>query len=170
MKFPGALAVGNFNNDVVVKDQTIMSGTYAPNFTTKTICAQVLSFSPFIIASVDDATPPTIANVSVNPSVVWPPNHEMIDVTVNYDVSDDFSLPEAIVSSLEVSSNEPVNTTSDGNTEPDIEIVDAHHVRLRAERSGNGAGRVYTITITCTDSAQNAAKMTTTVTVPRNQP
>jgi hypothetical protein len=31
----------------------------------------------------------------------------------------------AIVSSLEGSSNEPINTNGDGNTDPDIEIVDA---------------------------------------------
>ncbi len=31
------------------------------------------------------------------------------------------------------------------------EIVDAHHVKLRAERAGTGNGRIYTITITCTN-------------------
>ena len=93
----------------------------------------------------------------------------MVDVTVNYDVSDDFMPASAIVSSLEVSSNELVNTNGDGNTEPDIEIVDAHHVRLRTGRSGSGSGRVYTITITCKDSAQNSPKATATVVVPKSQ-
>jgi hypothetical protein len=166
---PNALAVSNFNGDVSVIDQTILSGPNAPNFTTKTICAQVLSFSPFIIASTFDSTPPTIANVSADPSAIWPPDHNMVEVTINYDASDDFTSPDAIVSSLEVSSNEPVNTTGDGNTEPDIEIIDAHHVRLRAERSGTGNGRVYTITITCKDSAQNVSKTTTVVVVPKSQ-
>ncbi|MFL6276235.1 MAG: FG-GAP-like repeat-containing protein [Blastocatellia bacterium] len=166
---PYAIAAGNFNSDVVVIDQTILSGPNVPNFATKTICAQVLSFSPFVIASVLDQTPPVITNMSASPSVIWPPDHNMIDVTVNYGAFDDFTPPAAIVPSLEVSSNEPVNTTGDGNTEPDIEIVDAHHVRLRAERSGSGDGRVYTITITCKDSAQNASTRTVTVVVPRNQ-
>jgi hypothetical protein len=61
-----------------------------------------------------------------------------------------------------------VNTTGDGNTEPDIEIVDGHHVRLRAERSGDGEGRVYTITIICKDAAQNTSQTTVTVVVPKN--
>ena len=46
----------------------------------------------------------------------------------------------------------------DGNTAPDWEIVDSHHVRLRAERSGRGNGRVYTITITCTDGSGNSTQ------------
>jgi hypothetical protein len=40
---------------------------------------------------------------------------------------------------------------------------------LRAERSGNGAGRVYTITITCKDSAGNTASSTAKVTVAHDQ-
>lgn len=149
-------------------DQTILSGPNAPNFTTKTICARVLSFSPFMIANALDHTPPTISNESANPSVIWPPDHKMIDITVNYDVTDDFTAASDIVSSVEVSSNEPVNTTGDGNTEPDIEIVDTHHSRLRARRSGTGNGRIYTITIICQDSAQRSSTRTTTVVVPKD--
>ena len=156
-------------NDRIVKLTASNTRNGTPNFTTKTICAQVLSFSPFVIASVLDQTPPLIVNVSANPSAIWPPDHKMIDVTVNYDVSDEFTSESDIVCSLEVSSNEPVNTTGDGNTAPDIEIVDAHHVRLRAERSGTGNGRDYTITIVCKDSAQNISKATVIVSVPKSQ-
>jgi hypothetical protein len=122
-----------------------------------------------VIASADDETAPVISNVSASPNVIWPPNHDMIDVTINYDVSDDFTANEEIVSTLEVSSNEPVNMTADGNTDPDIEIVDAHHVRVRAERAGDGNGRAYTITITCKDAAQNTSQTTVTVAVPKSQ-
>jgi hypothetical protein len=41
---------------------------------------------------------------------------------------------------------------------------------LRAERSGTGSGRTYTITVVATDSAGNAsAPKTVTVFVPRSQ-
>ena len=40
--------------------------------------------------------------------------------------------------------------TGDGDTSPDWEVIDAHHVLLRAERAGNGSGRIYTITVTVT--------------------
>jgi hypothetical protein len=43
--------------------------------------------------------------------------------------------------------------------------VDAHHVRLRAERSNQGDGRVYTIRIDATDAASGTR--TVSVRVPR---
>ncbi len=108
---------------------------------------------------------PVITDVSVDKPVLGPPNHKMVDVTVNYSATDNCGSPTCV---LTVSSNEPVNGVDDGNTAPDWEIVDDHHVRLRAERSGTGTGRVYTITITCTDSGGRVSTETVTVTVPLN--
>ena len=110
--------------------------------------------------------PPVISGISVDKPVLWPPNNQMVAVTVNYTVKDNCG-DDACV--LTVSSNEPVNGVGDGNASPDWQIVDAHHVLLRAQRSGTGTGRVYTITITCTDSANNSTVRTTTVTVPHDQ-
>src|SRR5689334_6007828 len=39
------------------------------------------------------------------------------------------------VCALSVSSNEPTDGPGDGHTAPDWEVVDAHHVLLRAERA-----------------------------------
>lgn len=122
-----------------------------------------------LVFPVADTTPPVISNVGVNPAVLWPPNHRMVDVTVGYDVTDDVDSPAAISCALSVSSNEPVNGTGDGDAGPDWEVIDAHHLQLRAERAGTGGGRVYTITITCTDSSGNASARTVTVSVPKNQ-
>src|SRR5205807_242750 len=99
---------------------------------------------------------------------LWPPNHKMVDVTVNYGASDQCT-PGAVTCTLSVSSNEPVNGTGDGDTAPDWEIVDAHRVRLRAERAGTGNGRVYTIYITCTNSAGNSSTKAVAVSVPKSQ-
>jgi hypothetical protein len=74
-----------------------------------------------------------------------------------------------VTNSLSVSSNEPDNGIGDGDTAPDWIIVDAHHVQLRAERAGTGEGRIYTITITSTDSAGNSSIQTTQVVIPKNQ-
>jgi hypothetical protein len=47
-------------------------------------------------------------------------------------------------------------------------VVDVTHVELRAERNGDGKGRIYSITSTCMDAAGNAATGTITVTVPHD--
>jgi hypothetical protein len=87
----------------------------------------------------------------------------MVNVRVDYLTADNCS---PVTCALSVTSNEPVNGTGDGNTAPDWEVVDAHNVRLRSERSGGGSGRIYTITITCTDGGGNSTVKTVTVTVP----
>ncbi len=115
--------------------------------------------------TVNDTEPPVITGASVNKPMLWPPNHKMQDVTVNYTSSDNCGGGNC---TLSVTSDEPINGLGDGDTSPDWEIVDAHHVRLRAERSGTGDGRVYTITITCTDAAGNSSSTDVTVVVAHN--
>ena len=116
--------------------------------------------------SVADTTPPVITDLSVDKPVLSVPNHKMVAVTVSYNVSDDCG---PVTTSLSVTSNEPVDGIGDGGTSRDWEIVDAHHVLLRAERSGTGSGRVYTITVTAVDGAGNSSSATVTVAVPRTR-
>jgi hypothetical protein len=112
--------------------------------------------------------PPVITGISVDQPVLWPPNHRLENVTVSYEVSDECPLPPNSCT-LSVTTNEPINGTGGGNTSPDWIILDAHHVQLRAERAGNGNGRIYTITITCTDSAGNSSSRSVTVSVPHDR-
>lgn len=114
--------------------------------------------------NVADTTAPNITGFAVTPGSLGPPNHAMIDVIVLYGVSDASGTAACAVS---VASSEAVNVPGDGNTAVDWEIVSAHHVRLRAERAGNGNGRVYTVTLTCADAAGNAATRTASVSVAR---
>ena len=114
--------------------------------------------------TVIDNTPPTITSESVSLASLWPPNHTLREVTVNYAAVDNCSS----TCTLSVTSNEPVNGTGDGDTEPDWAIVDAHHVRLRAERAAIGNGRTYSIMITCTDGAGNSTSREVTVCVAHN--
>jgi hypothetical protein len=117
--------------------------------------------------TVVDTTAPSIDSVTPNTTTLWPPNHQMVPVTVSWTFTDcDATTACQIVS---VASSEPANSIGDGNTEVDYEIVSNNTVRLRAERQGPNAGRVYTITVRCTDAAGNSTDRTTTVTVPHDQ-
>jgi hypothetical protein len=113
-----------------------------------------------------DVVAPVISGVSATPSTLWPPNHKWWTVRVSYTLSDNCGGATAFLS---VASDEPVNGLGDGNTEPDWEVVNAQTVRLRAERSGTGDGRVYTITITATDAAGNQSSQNVQVTVVHDQ-
>jgi DNA/RNA endonuclease G (NUC1) len=110
-----------------------------------------------------DTTAPVISNVAATPDVLGPPNHKMIDVTISYATAD----VTGAVCSLSVSSNEAPFAYGDGNTAIDWQVIDAHRLRLRAERAGGGSGRIYSVTIRCTDSAGNTGLATTSVGVPK---
>ena len=110
--------------------------------------------------SVVDKTPPTITSASVTPSTLWPPNHKMVDVTANYNATDNCGPRTCQISS--VTCNEPISSS-------DYAIVDGHHLKLSADRLGSGNGRIYTITITCTDASGNSSGRAVAVTVPHDQ-
>jgi uncharacterized repeat protein (TIGR01451 family) len=143
---------------VISNTATVRSSTPDPNLDNNSATATTTASNP----------PPTISGASANPSVLWPPNHKLVNVTVNYTVTDNCPLPPNSCT-LSVISNEPINGTGDGNTSPDWIILDAHHVQLRAERAGNGDGRIYTIGITCVDSGRNSSHKHVDVTVPHDR-
>jgi hypothetical protein len=120
-----------------------------------------------VMVDVVDTTPPEI-NILVNPDIMWPPNHKYVDVETVVTVHDavDTSPTLTLVS---VTSNEPDNGKGDGNTTNDIEILSDTMFRLRAERSGKGQGRIYTITYGAEDASGNYAEASITITVPHNQ-
>jgi hypothetical protein len=119
--------------------------------------------------TVEDTTPPTINSISADPDVLWPPNHKMVEVTVSVEF-EDICDPEPFCYILGVSSNEPINGPGDGNTEPDWEYTDDPLVvLLRAERSGGGDGRIYTIEVECMDASGNITMVDVEVTVPHDK-
>ncbi len=112
-----------------------------------------------------EATPPQFDTLTITPDMLWPANHKYVDVTVTAEASDNFD-PSPTVTLVSVTSNEPDNGEDDGNTVDDIVIVDDYAFKLRAERSGVGNGRIYTITYEVTDSCGNTATASAIVSVP----
>jgi len=119
------------------------------------------------LVTVVDTTPPVIGVVSADRNVLWPPNHKMIPVKVHAEVTD--TCGPATWKVLRVSSNEAADAKGSGHTATDWKITGDHTLTLRAERSGKGTGRVYTITIQASDVSGNTAQKTVTVTVPHDQ-
>ena len=122
-----------------------------------------------VTVEVVDTAGPTITSATASPDTLWPANHKMVDVTVTVDASDLCDGGAAACEITSVVSNEPDNGTGDGNTTGDIGTIDGLTVKLRAERSGQGTGRIYTITVECVDEAGNASTKSVTVTVPHDQ-
>jgi hypothetical protein len=110
-----------------------------------------------------DVTPPVIASFTASPTQLWPPNHKLRPISLTLDVSDDRD-PSPACQVSGVTSNEPAGDAPDWVIGPG-----PLQVSLRAERDGGGAGRVYTIEVTCTDAAGNASQASATVTVPHDQ-
>src|SRR5436190_17407573 len=183
----GGVCSGSGNNPIVTFASLASGQSETITFVANASClvadgtainntATVSSFTPDPDTTNDSATAtttvsnpaPIITNATTDPSMLWPPNHRMVNVTVSYDVTDNCPLPPGSCT-LSVTSNEPVNGKGDGDTSPDWIVLDDHHVLIRAERAGNGNGRIYTITITCIDSGGNSSSEDVTVTVPHDR-
>jgi phosphodiester glycosidase len=97
--------------------------------------------------------------------VLWPPNHEMQQVAV---VTASDALSGVALGGLQLTA-----TSSDPSSPDDAQVTPdgagGFVVYLRAERRGNGDDRVYTITASATDRADNARTATATCVVPHDQ-
>jgi len=134
------------------------------------ICGRVSSFSIFAVLLPEDTTSPTISDVTANPDVLWPANHKMVEVTVAVEATDNSS-QSLICLVVDVTCNETINDPEDSGTEPDWNFIEDNPlaVLLRAERTGGGDGRVYTIHVGCMDASGNTTTATVDVTVPHDQ-
>jgi hypothetical protein len=118
--------------------------------------------------TVVDTTPPVIVRAKASPDVIWPPNHKMVYVHVRARVTDACSATTWKV--VSVSSSESSNGNGDGNTSVDYQIVGDHAVKVRAERSGKGSGRTYTLTLQAQDASGNLSETKAiTVIVPKSK-
>jgi len=120
--------------------------------------------------TVVDDTPPSLS-VTLDPDVLWPPNHRMVDIVATLDPTDNCGTPSVVLTS--VLSNEADNGHGDGNTVNDIQDTETGtrdtEFRLRAERAAGGNGRIYTAVYSATDSSGNVTPWTGSVQVPHDR-
>jgi len=98
---------------------------------------------------------------------LWPPNHKYVDGQIA-GVTDPDGDPVALTITG-ITQDEPVNDVADGNTSPDATIGLNGAFQVRAERSGQGDGRVYRIAFDATDGQGGECSGFVTVGVPHDQ-
>jgi uncharacterized repeat protein (TIGR01451 family) len=173
---PGATAsdgcAGDLTSQIVRTGSvdTSVAGTYTLTYTVSDGAGHVVSRTRTV--NVGDTTPPTI-NVNNQTPSLWPANHKYQSFRVTDFVTgvtdNGASLGVGGVVIEKVTSDEAENGPGSGNTTADIVLAaDCKSVQLRAEREGNGNGRVYTITFKARDAAGNVGRATSKVVVPRN--
>lgn len=156
-------------------DTLTPTGLFPLGVTTATLTSTTEGSDPesdSATVTVEDTEAPVV-RLKADPWYLWPPNHSMHEITVRMRIRDRCSGEDDLdVVLVDVKSNEPDNSTGDGNTTNDIQGADLdtddRHVRLRAERKGNGNGRVYTLTYRVTDADDNETYAEAKVYVPHD--
>ena len=125
--------------------------------------------STLAMASVNiDITPPVISGMPTAGCTFWPPNQKLVSVAT---VTASDALSGIAPGSFKVIGTS--NESAADSKSPDIVITPnstgGYVVQLRADRLGNGNGRIYTLNATANDLAGNTATVTTTCTVPHDQ-
>ena len=153
--FPGLYGPIGFD----IKDEAATNG--ARNTFERNWCITYAGPGPSPCPNFPAVVPPTISALTATPNVLWPPNGKMVPVTIGVTVADD-SDPAPACQITGVTSNEPLGVS-------DWTLTGPLSLNLRADRNGLGAGRIYSITVTCTNASQLSASALVTVVVPHDQ-
>ncbi len=135
--------------------------TQSPNFPTAHAFQPTYGgFFDVFVAKISTVTVPPTIDCSVGRSLLWPPNHRLVDVGLD----------------VVVIPGEDPNPTlriqvygNDGADPSDAAGIGPVGLRLRAERQGGGSGRVYLIVATATDASGNAGFDVCAVVVPHDR-
>jgi parallel beta-helix repeat protein len=142
-----------------IKDEAPANG--ARNTFDMNWCISYAGPGPSPCPSVPAVVPPAISGLTATPNVLWPPNNKMASVSIGLTVADD-SDPAPVCQITGVTSNEPLGAD-------DWILTGPLSLNLRADRNGRGAGRIYSITVTCTNASRLSASALVTVAVPHDQ-
>jgi len=124
----------------------------------------------------DDSTPPDFW-LEVSPSVLWPPNHKMVEIKATWTVEDAVDpSPTVMLKSIVMAEGDEITVyhpaeepKGHGNEVGDMYVDPEGRIFLRAERSGTANSRVYMITFTATDFCGNTRPRSAVVVVPHDQ-
>jgi K319L-like, PKD domain len=98
---------------------------------------------------------------------LWPPNHALVDVGLDVDLTDACDGLASV--HLTVFSDEPDDDQTGDGSQPVDAHLDGSDLYLRAEREGDGDGRVYLLAATATDAEGASGTDCGTVVVPHSR-
>jgi N-acetylneuraminic acid mutarotase len=177
---PPAVVVDSCDANPIVSDSHVISeanasGIYPLGSTEVTMTAMDASGNSASCAfpvNVQDTTPPMIS-LALSPTVLWPPNHRMMDVVAPVTATDTCSSSSVVLSTIISSEPDDATGLNDGNTTGDIQGASVGSAdfdfQLRAEREGGGEGRIYQVTYSAVDSFGNRSSANSFVLVPHDQ-
>lgn len=154
--FPGTsnLRIVHFENGVWV--DVTLPGSPSGNV----VCGEVSSLSPFAGARL-----PVVLDVALSPSVLWPPNNQMVAITAGMQASTLCSGPTPLISLISITSNEPLKQD---DIQGAVFGTDCRKFQLRAARLGHGYGRWYAVIYRATDACGNSSYRFGKVIVPHD--
>ncbi|MBI5850625.1 MAG: immunoglobulin domain-containing protein [Planctomycetes bacterium] len=119
-----------------------------------------------VVVNVQNVNDPPLASAArPSQAQLWPPNHGMVAISI-LGVTDPNN--NARITITGVWQDEATNGLGDGDTPVDAIINPDGTVLIRAERAGNGNGRVYYIHFTATD-LEGSSSSVVKVNVPRDK-
>ena len=156
---PGCAATSTTTTTTLTSTTTISS-------TTTSTLSSTTSTTSTTTTTVTGNRPPDCATAVASPAELWPPNHQLVSVSVVGLTDPDGD--QVGITITGVTQDEPLGGLS-RNTCPDAVGVGDHTALLRAERSGTGDGRVYHVTFRADDGQGGTCEGTVTVCVPHDQ-
>ena len=108
--------------------------------------------------------PPVCIHALAQPAILFPPNHQMVPVVVRGVIDSDGD--PLLITVTDIFQDEPVLGMGSGDTAPDASV---QPLAVRAERAGQGNGRVYTIEFVAEDGHGGSCTGAVQVCVPHDQ-
>lgn len=180
-----AEGIGFDDNTSATPIATFPVGSTRVTLTVTDRCGAVDSANVLVV--VFDAVAPVIQITDSSHDMLWPPNHELVPVTLSLIVADDCVAPQDLVVTCSVTSDEPDDTTGDGAFTGDVNGQDGYNaevpvtmtwdaatgswqgtVSLRSERKGKGDGRKYAVRCSASDG-ENTTHATICIVVPQSK-
>jgi hypothetical protein len=140
-------------------------GTYTVNYTVSDHSGNATVATRTVI--VRDTKAPLFFSF-VTTHLLWPPNHNLVNVGLRIKVKDACD-PDPTITVKVYSDEDDVDAQTNGDHSPDAADIGVGTLRLRAERSDKKHGRVYLIVLKATDASGNSSYAYSTVVVPKAQ-